>query len=111
MTQLNHSVNGFNRMANIFSLDRLLCRRYDNSVADEPRAEQPIDPTAAYLTLAQVSAALGVAISTVRIAVAEGRLPVVRVYGRVLVDPAAVEEYRARSQPEGKPKRGRPRKS
>ena len=41
----------------------------------------------------------------------EGRIPAVRVYGRVLVDPAAVEEYRARSQPEGKPRRGRPRKS
>ena len=31
----------------------------------------------------------------------EGRIPAVRVYGRVLVDPAAVEEYRARSPARG----------
>lgn len=72
--------------------------------------EPSFDPSSTYLTLAEVSTSLGVAISTVRIAVAEGRLPVVRLYGRVLVDPVAVEEYRARSQPEGKPKRGRPKK-
>ena len=44
------------------------------------------------------------------LAVTKNSILMVRTYGRVLVDPAAVEEYRAWSQPEGVPKRGRQRK-
>lgn len=45
------------------------------------------------------------------LAVTKNSILMVRTYGRVLITPAAVEEYRARSQPEGKPKRGRPKKT
>ena len=73
----------------------------------------PVDEpdTPAYLTVAQAALSLGIVTQTLRGAIMEGRIPVTRVYGRVLITPAAVEEYRARSQADGKPRRGRPKKT
>ena len=86
------------------------CRRqgYDALVDQKP---PPDLPPPAYLTVAQAAASLGIATQTLRGVILRGRIPVTRTYGRVLVAPADVEEYRDRSQPEGVPKRGRPRRS
>lgn len=48
---------------------------------------------------------------TLRGAIMEGRIPVTSLYERVLLAPAGVETYRARSQSEDVSKRGKPRKT
>ena len=69
------------------------------------------DPSRPYMTISQAATSLGVQPQTVRNAVNEERLPCVRVYGRVLIDPDELEVYRKRTQPDGEKPRGRPRKS
>jgi len=68
------------------------------------------DPNADYLTVAEAAERLTIKAQTLRSAILEERIPVVRLHGRVLIRVEDVEEYRQRSQPEGKPKRGRPPK-
>lgn len=75
-----------------------------------PDSDQPYDPNADYLTVAEAAAKLGIKTQSLRTAIQAGRLPVVRVHGRVLVTTEALAEYRARTQPEGEPRRGRPPK-
>jgi len=62
-----------------------------------------------FLTVREAADALGVSESAVRNATLEGRLPSVQRFGRKLIDAAALEEYRQRTQPAGVPPRGRPR--
>lgn len=84
---------------------RLLPRlRYHNDVDDET-----YDPNAEYLTVAEAATSLTIKTQTLGTAITRGRMPCIRVHGRVLVTRAAVEEYRARSQPNGRPMHGRPK--
>lgn len=78
---------------------------------EQPKKQpEPYDPNAEYVTVSQAAAALGVAIQTLRNAIAEGRLPVTRIHGRVLVAVAQMEAYRQRTRPDGVKPAGRPRK-
>ena len=63
------------------------------------------------LTVREAAGALGVSESAVRNATLEGRLGFVVKYGRKLIARADVDEYRRRTQPEGKPLAHRPRKA
>ena len=89
----------------------------DNSEKDDfeknIRVYMDTDPSHpdAYLTTAQAAATLGVTQGAIRRAVTAGRLQAIHVVGRVLITPAAIEEYRIRTQPEGVKKVGRPRKT
>jgi len=67
------------------------------------------DPKAEYLTVAEAAAKLRIKTQSLRTAIQAGRLPVVRVHGRVIVTPEALAEYRRRTQPLGNPGRGRPK--
>jgi excisionase family DNA binding protein len=62
------------------------------------------------LTAEQAAALLGIAPGTVRAVMTKGRIPVVKIYGRRLLRKEDVEAYKERSQPEGKPVTGRPKK-
>lgn len=61
------------------------------------------------LTVPEVAALLGIAQTTVHNAISNGNLPHVHKYGRRLVARSAALEYKERAQPDGAPKRGRPR--
>ena len=60
------------------------------------------------LTVQDAAKSLGVTDITIRAALTGGRLPFVEKYGRKLIKRSDVEKYRARTQPEGKPRVGRP---
>lgn len=62
------------------------------------------------LTVEQAAEELGIQPGTLRNAMTEGRIPVVRVFSRRLLTREAIEEYRNRTQPDGTILRGRPRK-
>lgn len=69
------------------------------------------DPSKTYMTVAEAATSLGVHPATMRNATQEGRIPYVRLYGRILIAPDDVEAYRERTRgPEGDVPRGRPRK-
>lgn len=53
---------------------------------------------------------LGVSENTVRAAITREHLPFRLAYGHKVIPRAALADYKSRSQPEGKPQRGRPRK-
>lgn len=72
---------------------------------------QPPPDNPDFLTVAQATAFLGIQTQTLREVILRGRIPVVRTYGRVLIARSDVEAYQARSQPEGKPQRGRPKQT
>ncbi len=60
------------------------------------------------LTMDEAAARIGVSLSAIRNATQEGRLPFVRAFGRKLIEREALAEYRARTQPDGVPPKGRP---
>ena len=62
------------------------------------------------LTVQEAADLIGITPVTVRSAICTGRLPHVVIYGRKLVKQSDALEYKARTQPEGKPRTGRPRK-
>jgi len=94
---------------NCFGLTYRQAARYDSDVPEKP-ADQPYDPAAEYLTVAAAAADLGIQNQTLRTAIKDRRIPVVRLFGRVLVSRSSVEEYRARTQPKGTVQTGRPKK-
>ena len=69
------------------------------------------DPAGDYLTVAEAAKILGINTQSCRNAAVHGNLKGVTWYGRVLIPRAALEEYRARTQPDGKPRTGRPKKT
>lgn len=64
-----------------------------------------------YLTVPEAAGELGVHPETVRLAVKQERLPAVRAFGKLLVARADVEAYKARTQPDGVKRVGRPPKA
>ena len=62
------------------------------------------------LTVTEVATALGVSQAAVRNAIYEGRLASTKMYGKPLVKTIDLEAYRARSQPDGTKRVGRPPK-
>jgi excisionase family DNA binding protein len=62
------------------------------------------------LTVTEAAAQLGVSQSAIRNATLDGRLASTVRYGRKLIATGDLEAYRRRSQPDGQPSRGRPRK-
>ena len=62
------------------------------------------------LTVPEVASVIGISQITVRTAIAKGRMPAVVMYGRKLVKQSDALEYKGRTQPDGKPRTGRPRK-
>ena len=62
------------------------------------------------VTIAQAAGELGVSQSAVRVAIHEKRLPYEEFYGRKLIKRSDLEAYRARSQPDGTKRVGRPPK-
>lgn len=62
-----------------------------------------------FITAKETARRLGVGLSAVTNAARQGRLPYVEVHGKRLFRVTEVEEYRIRSQPEGKKSVGRPR--
>jgi excisionase family DNA binding protein len=60
------------------------------------------------LTIEDAAAQIGVTVSAIRNATLEGRLPFVRLFGRKLIQADALAEYKARTQVDGVPPRGRP---
>ena len=61
------------------------------------------------LTMEDAAAKIGVTVSAIRNATLEGRLPFVRLFGRKLIEAEALAEYKARTQVDGVPPRGRPK--
>lgn len=61
------------------------------------------------LTVPEVAALLGIAQTTVHAAMSKGKLPYIHKYGRRLVPRSVALAYKERAQPDGAPKRGRPR--
>lgn len=74
--------------------------RYDERVNDHQ-----------YLTVQEACRELGLAETTVRTTLSEGRLPFVVKFGRKLIDRTDLDNYRQRTQPSGVKKSGRPRKT
>ncbi len=69
------------------------------------------DPDGDYLTVAEAAEILGINTQSCRNAAVHGNLKSINVFGRVLIPRAALEEYKQRTQPDGKPPGpGRPRK-
>lgn len=64
--------------------------------------------TEEFLTIPETAQALGLAVSSIHDALYQGRLAFVKMYGRKLITRAEVENYRARTQPTGSKRRGRP---
>ena len=62
------------------------------------------------LTAEEAAEILGIKPGTLRNAMQEKRIPVVRLFGRRLLNRADVLDYKARTQPEGRVGGGRPRK-
>lgn len=70
------------------------------------------DPKTEYFTVAQAAEILGINTQSCRNAAVHGNLKSISVFGRVLIPRTALEEYKERTQPDGKPpKAGRPKKS
>ncbi len=70
------------------------------------------DPNGDYLTVAEAAELLGIKPQSCRNAFVHGNLKGVVWYGRVLITRAALEEYKQRTQPAGKPPApGRPKKT
>lgn len=84
----------------------MLTLRYDVAVP-----EHDYDPAKTYLTAPEAAARLGIRPETLRNVVRDNRIDYVRIVGRLLFTAEAVEAYRARSQPGGSPKTGRPPKA
>lgn len=53
---------------------------------------------------------LGISVQTLRGAIYSGRIPAIERWGKTLIMRTDVEAYRARTQPLGVPRKGRPRK-
>ena len=66
------------------------------------------NPDVQYLSAAEAAVLLDVHPATVRHAIRAGRLEAVVLYGRVLIDPAALDAYRVRTRPGGVKPAGRP---
>lgn len=62
------------------------------------------------LTVQEAATMLGVTEGAVRLALSQGRLPIVEKYGRKLVARPDLEAYKKRTQPGGVKRVGRPRK-
>ena len=62
------------------------------------------------LTIEEAAAKIGVTVSAIRNATLEDRLPFVRLFGRKLITAEALAEYQARTQVNGVPPRGRPKR-
>ena len=62
-----------------------------------------------FYTVPQAATFLSVSPPTVYIALREGRLPYTVKYGKRLIAPADLAEYKARTQLDGKKPRGRPK--
>ncbi len=78
---------------------------------ENSREYSKFDPDGDYLTVAEAAAILGINTQSCRNAFVHGNLKGVAWYGRVLIPRAALEEYKQRTQPDGKPPApGRPRK-
>ncbi len=63
-----------------------------------------------YLSIPEAATYSGVVEQTIRNAVSDGRLPSVKKFGKNLVKRADMDAYKQRTQPEGVPRVGRPRK-
>lgn len=63
-----------------------------------------------FVTVQEAAAELSIHEATVRKAFYESRLPFVEMYGRKLIPRADLDAYKARTQPAGEKKVGRPRK-
>ena len=69
--------------------------------------DEPESPN--FVGMKEASEILGVTEATVRAAIHKGRLPFRTAYGHKVVSREALAEYIARTQPDGLPKRGRPK--
>jgi excisionase family DNA binding protein len=76
---------------------------------DTDTLSKPGNVAAPLLTVQESAAQIGVSETAIRNATLEGRLPFVRLYGRKLIEPVALEAYRQRTQPKGVKQRGRPK--
>lgn len=63
-----------------------------------------------YFTIQEAALEIGVTETAIRNATLEGRLPFERKYGRKLITPSELLAYKERTQVDGEPRRGRPRK-
>lgn len=70
----------------------------------------PIINTDDYVTQEKAAELLGIKLQSVRNQIALGNLPTTTFFGERVIPKAAIEAYRQRTQPDGEPKRGRPRK-
>lgn len=90
-------------------------RRYNFNVSETGEYSRDetagFDPDGDYLTVAQAAELLGINTQSCRNAAVHGNLKSINVFGRVLIPRAALEEYRVRTQPDGKPRTGRPKKT
>ena len=69
-----------------------------------PREENlKLDPNVEYFTVAQAAEYLGINVQSTRNAAVHGNLTSISLYGRVLIPRAALEEYKQRTQPDGRP--------
>ena len=64
-----------------------------------------------YLNVPDAAAALGISPGTLRAQMFKGRLRYTQVFGKKVIHKTDVEEYRQRTQPDGRPQTGRPRKA
>ena len=64
-----------------------------------------------YVGIREAAKILGVPETTVRAAIHRGRIPSMIAYGHTVVARSDLAAYKARTQPDGKPQTGRPRKS
>jgi hypothetical protein len=60
------------------------------------------------MTAEEAAPLIGIEVGTLRNAMTEGRIEVVNKFGRRLLTPEAVAAYKARTQPDGEIKKGRP---
>lgn len=63
-----------------------------------------------YVTLKEAAELLGITTSTLSVQILRGNLAAIKPWGNYLIPRAAVAEYKARTQPCGFPRGGRPRK-
>jgi len=66
--------------------------------------------TTGWISVKKAAERLGVHPQAIRNAIADGRLVSAKVFDRDVVSEADLEEYRARTQPDGVKPRGRPKK-
>lgn len=89
----------------LLKFDTLLLNSHYVFVSDQEK-----DFSDQFVTMAAAAIELGVSEARVRKAVADEVLPHVVMFARKLVRRADLDEYRSRTQPDGSPKCGRPRK-